>query len=435
MKILFATLLAASALGALAAKPPPLIDRLDDKHARGQKQWIYNDYQKAVAEAKRTGKPIFVTFRCVPCKACESFDAEVAKNNQRIKDLTGKHFIALRQVEMKGVDLSQFQFDYDLNWAAMFINPDGTVYGRYGTQSAAGPDAYNSVESLEKTMSRVLSVHANYATYKKYLANKRGKTKPYKTAMEMPGLEIERKEKYQLLTERQNCIHCHNIHDAENSQLQLSGKWSNEILWRYPLPDNIGLKIDPKDGLKISGVTPGSPAAKAGLKAGQSISYINNQMILSIADIQWVLHNLPNTATSLSVYTWESKRNYTLTTQAGWKKTDVSWRGSMWDARPQLRVYMPKAKPHELKALNLPAGQHALRVQWINNNTPEGRAVQKAGLRHGDYVVALDGKPFGEKISHRTFNTRVKLNYRPGQKLNLTLMRKGKRIPYEWLLP
>ena len=71
----------------------------------------------------------------------------------------------------------------------------------------------------------------------------------------------------------------------------------------------------------------------------------------------------------------------------------------------------------------------------FNNNTPEGRAVQKAGLRHGDYVVALDGKPFGETISHRTFNTRVKLNYRPGQKLNLTLMRKGKRTPFEWLLP
>ena len=69
---------------------PPLLDRLKDEHARGQKQWIYNDYQKAVAMAKATGKPIFVTFRCVPCEACESFDAEVAKNNQRIKNLAEK---------------------------------------------------------------------------------------------------------------------------------------------------------------------------------------------------------------------------------------------------------------------------------------------------------------------------------------------------------
>ena len=106
----------------------------------------------------------------------------------------------------------------------------------------------------------------------------------------------------------------------------------------------------------------------------------------------------------------------------------------MWDVRPRLRVYMPKAKPQELKKLNLPAGQHALRVQWINNNSPEGRAAQKAGLRHGDFVVALNGKPFDETISHRAFNTHVKLNYKPGQKLTLTLLRKGKRIPLKWPL-
>ena len=73
----------AIAIPAIAA--PSLIDRIKDEHARGQKQWIYNDFEKAVSEAKLSGKPIFVTFRCVPCEACESFDAEVAKNNERIK--------------------------------------------------------------------------------------------------------------------------------------------------------------------------------------------------------------------------------------------------------------------------------------------------------------------------------------------------------------
>ena len=59
---------------------------------------------------------------------------------------------------MKWVDLSQFQFNYDLNWAAMFVNADGTVYARYRTQSAAGADDYNSIASLEKTMRRVLAL-------------------------------------------------------------------------------------------------------------------------------------------------------------------------------------------------------------------------------------------------------------------------------------
>ena len=29
-------------------------------------RWIYNDFPKGVAEAKRTGKPLLVVLRCVP---------------------------------------------------------------------------------------------------------------------------------------------------------------------------------------------------------------------------------------------------------------------------------------------------------------------------------------------------------------------------------
>jgi len=416
----------------LQAAVPLLMDRLNDEHARGQDQWIYNDFQKAVTEAKRTGKPIFVTFRCVPCKDCKAFDAEVAKGNKVIRELTEKHFISLRQVEMKGVDLSLFQFDYDLNWAAIFMNADGTIYSRYGTQSEAGADAYNSVESLEKTMRRVLTLHANATNYKKYLAGKRGKPKPYKSAMEMPGLE--KKEEYRKTTQVNNCIHCHNIHDAENHQLHLEGRMTNDKLWRYPLPNNIGLEIDPKDGLKISRVIKGSPAETSGLRAGQSIAYMNDQLILSIADIQWVLHHLPNTTTQIRIRPWNSGRDHILTTRIGWKRTDISWRGSLWNLHPRLRVYMPPAKPNELKKLNLPAGHHALKVQWINNASAEGQAALKAGLKLNDFIIAMAGKPFGKAIDHDNFNAQVKLNYKSGQKLPLTLMRNGKRIEFQWPL-
>ena len=150
------------ALGLAGFAQTKLLDVLEDENARGADFWIYNDLAAARAEAKRTNRPLFVTFRCVPCVDCKGFDAEVAKNNQRIKTLAQEAFVAVRQVEMKGVDLSQFQFDYDLNWAAMFLNADGTVYARYGTQSAQGADAYNSIESLEKTMYRVLVLHENY---------------------------------------------------------------------------------------------------------------------------------------------------------------------------------------------------------------------------------------------------------------------------------
>ncbi|MGV2339592.1 MAG UNVERIFIED_CONTAM: thioredoxin family protein [Planctomycetaceae bacterium] len=116
-----------------------LRDRLRDENGKDSDVWVYNDIPAAMAAAKKAGKPLFVTFRCVPCRDCAAFDADVASGNERVREFAKERFISVRQVEMKNVDLSQFQFDYDLNWAAMFLNADGTVYARYGTQSAKAP--------------------------------------------------------------------------------------------------------------------------------------------------------------------------------------------------------------------------------------------------------------------------------------------------------
>ena len=137
-----------------------LRERLKDANGVRTDLWVYNDIGQARTEAKKLNKPIFVTFRCVPCKDCAAFDADVANGNDRVQALAKEKFVSVRQVEMKGVDLSLFQFDHDLNWAGMFINADGVVYARYGTQSAEGSDAYNSIEGLLNTMNRVLELHA-----------------------------------------------------------------------------------------------------------------------------------------------------------------------------------------------------------------------------------------------------------------------------------
>ena len=142
----------------LVSAQDSLRERLEDKNGVRTDVWVYNDIEKARAQARKENKPLFVTFRCVPCQACAAFDADVAKGSDTIRTLAKDKFISVRQVEMKGVDLTLFQFDHDLNWAAMFINADGTVYARYGTQSAEGPDAYNSIEGLRNTMERVLEL-------------------------------------------------------------------------------------------------------------------------------------------------------------------------------------------------------------------------------------------------------------------------------------
>jgi hypothetical protein len=163
----------------LRAEDDGLRQRLEDANGVRTDVWVYNDIGKAMQQARAENKPLFVTFRCVPCKACAAFDADVANGNDRVRALAKEKFISVRQVEMKGVDLSLFQFDHDLNWAAMFVNADGVVYARYGTQSAEGPDAFNSIDGLLNTMQRVLELHAAFPKNIEELRGKRGK--PRKT--------------------------------------------------------------------------------------------------------------------------------------------------------------------------------------------------------------------------------------------------------------
>lgn len=407
-----------------------LRERIKDEHAKEADHWIYNDIAAGFREAKRTGKPLFVTFRCVPCKDCMGFDGEVASGSRRVKELAADKFVCVRQVEMKGVDLSLFQFDHDLNWAGMFLNADGTIYARYGTQSEKGADAYNSVDGLINTMNRVVALHAAYPRNRQQLVGKRAAEKPWKTAEDMPTLHPNLRKGGQ--TTRSNCIHCHNIHDAENAQWRKDGTMSHDRLWRYPLPENIGLTVDAKDGRTLTAVAAGSPSADAGVRQGSRLDTVNGQVISSIADIQWVLHSIPNTDGQTVALTFDDGSRKVVRLNRGWKKTDISWRGSLWELSPKLRVWMPPLNSFQKEEAGLNDDQSALLVKWINRQKPGGKAAVDAGLRQGDIILELDGQPIPR--TPQQFNAHIKLNYKVGQKIPLRILRNGRRIDFSWPL-
>ncbi len=419
---LFIAILFLSASATLQADDS-LRERLKDANGKRADVWVYNDIRQAMDVAKQQNKPLFVTFRCVPCKACAAFDADVANGNDKVIALAQEKFISVRQVEMKGVDLSLFQFDHDLSWAGMFINGDGVVYARYGAQSAEGPDAYNSIEGLMNTMQRVLELHAAYPSNLAELKGKRGVPKPASNALELPGLRNP--EKYAKQTERSNCIHCHNIHDAEHQHALNTGTYSTEMLWKYPLPDNIGLKIDRKSGIRIEKVIADSAAASAQLKPDDEIVRMNGQRITSIADMQWVLHHLPNTDTQVEIETTNSGK-HVVSLQTGWKKSDFSWRGSMWNAPPRFQAWAPVLKDETKAKLGLPETDTALEVRWINLQGIGGQQAFDDGLREKDIIIALADKPL--RMNTKQFNVFIKLNYKVGDTLPLTVLRNGERV-------
>ena len=408
--------------GTFCSAADDLRERLKDANGSRTDLWVYNDIRQAMTEAKKQNKPLFVTFRCVPCKDCAAFDADVANGNDRVQALAKGKFVSVRQVEMKGVDLSLFQFDHDLNWAGMFLNADGVVYARYGTQSAEGSDAYNSIDGLLHTMDRVLELHANYPKNLAELKGKRGEKKPIGSALELPGLRNP--AKYAEQTTRNNCIHCHNIHDAEHRHASNTGTYSVEMMYKYPLPDNIGLKIDRKSGIRIEHVIDGSAAASAKLHADEDVVRMNGQRITSIADMQWVLHHLANTDTQVEVET-STTGKHTVTLKAGWKKSDFSWRGSMWNAPPRFEAWAPLLSAEARTKLGLLEADTALEVRWINRNEPGGKQLYDDGLREKDVIVAIAGQPL--HMTTNQFNMHIKLHYKVGEALPLTVLRNGQR--------
>ncbi|MBI3467381.1 MAG: PDZ domain-containing protein [Planctomycetes bacterium] len=324
-----------------------------------------------------------------------------------------KQFVCVRAVQMEGVDLGLFQFDYDLTWCAFFLNANGSIYGRYGTRAGnrERSTTHVSVASLKKAMERALELHRAYPDNWLTRAGKRGPNPEYPVAEKIPTLE------------KSHCIHCHNV--RENL---LRAKWQEQKLtpadiWEYPLPENIGLTMDLDDGQRVQSIKPHSPAAQAGLRPGDQLVTLNGQRLISQADIQWVLHQSPvETELAATVRRDGTMTQKTIALNGPWKESDLTWRAS---SGPGLRYGLgavPLADA-EKRQRDIPADSLALRVSKLY--APRAAKLKDAGLREGDVIVAVDGNTTA--ISESQFLASLRLDHPPDGSVTFTVLRDGRR--------
>ena len=87
------------------------------------------------------------------------FDEQVVRRDPRVADLMDK-FVCVRMVQGNGMDLTLFQFDYDLTFAAFFMNSDRTIYGRFGSRSDHdNAEKDISIEGFRQAMLAALDLH------------------------------------------------------------------------------------------------------------------------------------------------------------------------------------------------------------------------------------------------------------------------------------
>lgn len=391
--------------------------------------WIYDDLDAGLAEAKKSGKPMMVVLRCVPCVTFKTFDRQVRTREDAELAATMEKFVCVRIVQAYGLDLSFFQFDMDLNWAVVLMNADRTIYGRYGSKfGERGKAEKVSVEGLRKALEGAIEFHKGYPANKKDFEAKIGAPAAWKTPESIP--EMKRfPNAVPADGTRQKCIHCHMAHEAELWTLRTSKQpVPDSLIWAYPMPDVVGLSLDLKERATVKSVAAGSAAEKGGFKEGDAIRKFGGQPILSVADVQWVLQNAKEPCTIEAELDRGGKaEKASIALVEGWRrKDDWTWRTGVWRMRHQFLGTQPmeNVSADDRQKLGLAADGLALRIKGFAPDFVKEKnkdAAQK--LQKDDVIVEVDGK---KDLNGESGLLAYLFLKKPGETADLTVLRGGK---------
>jgi serine protease Do len=312
-----------------------------------------------------------------------------------------------------------------------------TIYGRYGTRSHQRKTEDDvSLEGFGKALEGALALHAEYPKNKAALAGKRGPAADVRAPEEYPTLRGRFKSHLDYAGQvAQSCIHCHMVGEAQRVvHRTTSGEIPEKLLYPYPNPKIVGLILDPKEKATVKSIVPGSSAEKDGIRPGDEILRLEGQPLLSISDVQWVLHNAGETAALKAVV----KRNgqtvpLTITLAKGWRQhDDLSWRASSWDLRRMTTggMLLEELPAEDCAKAGLSDSALALRVKHVGQFGPHAAAKQ-AGFQQGDVLVTVDGK--SNRLSESDLMAHLAKEKRPGDKVPVTVLRGGEKV--ELMLP
>lgn len=321
-------------------------------------------------------------------------------------------YVRVRLPRVDLSDLSVFEFDYDLTMMTFFLTADEKVYARHGGRGPDDAEGKLSLAGLKYTMEAVLKEH------------EKGEKAAFAPRSSDKALYIREATG----GGGGRCLHCHQVKEQLNAKLVRDEGWTRDAAWRYPLPENLGVKLEVDRGNVVETVTAGSVAEKAGLKKGDVVRRVGAVPVHSFADAQFALDKAPVKGELEVVWTrggTESKA--TLPLAYGWKKTDNSWRPSMQRLLPTLPLFGKDLTVAEKKALGLTEKQAAFRLGERVN----ARATD-AGAKPGDVVIGVDDHKL-EMTGAEVFEF-VKREYLVGDTVTATVIRDGKKETFRLAL-
>jgi len=407
--------------------------RADRARFENDARWAYNDVDSGFKLARATGRPLLVVMRCVPCLSCMGIDTAVLMENDELASLLDQ-FVCVRVMNANALDLTRFQFDFDLSFSTLFLNGDGTVYGRYGSWTHQKNSQDASLTSYKLALEQALAIHRGYPANREALQGKQPAPLPYASVTDLPSLA----GRYQRELDWDgkvvgSCVHCHQVGDA------LRQSWRDQRQpvpeeWIYPMPapETVGLTLAQDRVAAITDVRSNSPAQRAGLKPGDEILRIAGQPLVSVADFSWILHRTGHAGQlDFTVRREGVEQGLKLDLAAGWRfQADNSGRVASWPMRGMATGGMLLADlgDDERRELGLGLDGMALRVKHLGQYGLHA-AAKKAGVQKEDILMEFDGLT-ARMTESRLLGHLLQKRF-PGDKVRVVLQRGGQRRTVE----
>ena len=194
----------------------------------------------------------------------------------------------------------------------------------------------------------------------------------------------------------------------------------------------VGLQLDPRSGkeggARVLEVSPGGPAAEAGIRAGDLIVNVNGQDVTGANASRRVVKIIrevkPDTKLAVRVLRDGAERPFSVTPREG--PEIVTFTGPFGEipAPPMPPAFMVEGplSNMELATLTPRLGKYFGTEKGVLVIRAPGEGQLK--LEDGDVILAIDGR----EPTSGSHATRILSSYQPGEKINLKIVRERKTV-------
>ena len=242
-------------------------------------------------------------------------------------------------------------------------------------------------------------------------------------------------------------------HEVAELSSRMSGPLVDHMMSLYqdgPPHAVLGVQLDErsgKDGARVQEVSPGGPAAEAGLKAGDVITSINGADVKGDHTARQVMHAMrdvgPDSKVKLKVLRAGKSQDFVVTARPG-----MAFRMHPMPSIPPIPPIPPMppyapghdaGEPFGPTFIRGPLGEMELvsltpqlgKYFGTDKGVLVVRAPKDFKLEDGDVILAIDGR----EPTSGSHATRILGSYQPGEKIAIKVMRQQKTVNVETTLP